>query len=567
MKSHNLNEYSHLFIKLKDGNCKWKIAIYVRLSKDDGNSVSLSIVNQIKKIARYLRNFEDFEIVDIYIDDGKTGTDFDRKDYIRLQQDVNLKIVNCIIVKDLTRYARNIADGIKELDNYVLEQKIRFISVGIPEIDTFKDPTQISSSEVYQALQNAEDFARITSKKVRDIKEIKREDGEFNGGAPPYGFIKKPENEQMECDTVAAEIVRKIFIWYAEGISIGTIAKKLNALGISNPTQYKKEQLKSKYCNSHSEHNSGLWWPQTIAKILTDKNYVGCSVQGKSSSFDHKRHKQILNRKEDYVIVPNAHEKIIDDDLFNKVQKIKSEHTRACNNNIGTVHLFANLVFCDCCNRAMKKTSSKQYNYLVCRTYKELGKEFCNAKRTINFKVLEDIVLKVIQTQINTVINLKDIIEKINQQPNINKNSVRLNANLENIKKEISKTEHIIDSAYIDWKNEDISKEQYQRIRIETEIKLEQLKETLQNIYREQQQIETGIQSNNEYFNKFIRYQNIEKLDRLMLIELINKIYIKQDKSVEIHFNYNNQYLLILEYIEQNKNLIEQTQKILKKTK
>lgn len=178
MENHNLNHYKHLFRHVAIGKPIWKLGIYVRLSKDDGSSVSLSIVNQIKKIARYLRDFEDFEIMDIYIDDGLTGTDFERNDYIRLQEDVSNKYVNCIIVKDLTRYARNIADGIKELDNYVLEQKIRFISVGIPEIDTYKDPTQISSSEVYQALQNAEDFARITSKKVRDIKEIKAEDGE-----------------------------------------------------------------------------------------------------------------------------------------------------------------------------------------------------------------------------------------------------------------------------------------------------------------------------------------------------------------------------------------------------
>lgn len=176
-------------------------------------------------------------------DDGLTGTDFDRNDYIRLQNDVDNRLVNCIIVKDLTRYSRNIADGIKQLDNYVLEKNIRFISVGIPEIDTYLQPTSISSSEVYQALQNAEDFARITSKKVRDIKEIKRFDGEKNGGFPPYGYLPNPSGEHWLPDPGAQEIVKRMFLWSMAGVSDTQIAKKLNDLNIPNPTLYKQQVL------------------------------------------------------------------------------------------------------------------------------------------------------------------------------------------------------------------------------------------------------------------------------------------------------------------------------------
>ena len=121
----NLSKFVHYFKKLYDGKMTWRIGIYVRLSKEDGNSVSASIENQIKRIARYLRDFEDFVIYDIYIDDGLTGTDFNREDYIRLQNDVKSKRINCVVFKDLTRYARNLADGIKELDTFVLEHKIR----------------------------------------------------------------------------------------------------------------------------------------------------------------------------------------------------------------------------------------------------------------------------------------------------------------------------------------------------------------------------------------------------------------------------------------------------------
>ena len=556
---HNISIYKDLFNTISDGNQYWKIGIYVRLSKDDGNSVSLSIVNQIKKIARYLRKFENFMIYDIYIDDGLTGTDFDRTDYIRLQEDIDNKIINCIIVKDLTRYARNIADGIKELDSYVLEKKIRFISLGYPEVDTFLDPTSISSSEVYQALQAAEDVARITSKKVRDIKEIKREDGEKNGGFAPFGYLQNSDGEHWLYDPVAGEIKKNMYLWSLEGMSDRSIAKKLNDLGIPNPTKYKQEILKLNYKNPHAKSNSGLWCSTTVSRILSDQTNIGCSVQGKSSSFDHKRHKQITKPKEEYVVVKDCHEKTVSNEVFEKVAKIRSQRSRITKKT-GKVHMFANLVYCSNCQRAMKKNNSKNQQYLVCRTYKDLGKEYCNAKRTINFSVLEKIVFESVKNQINLVINLQEIVEKINKNHVVNTKSERMELLISHTKQEIEKVERIYDSTYYDWKNDDITKDQYQRIRKETEQKLEQLRSTLQSLTEELRQYRTGIKSNNDYFQKFIQYKNIEALDRQLVVELIHRIYIFEDKTVKIEFNFEDKYLQIIEFIEQNKN--QENQKI-----
>lgn len=561
---HNFNEYKHLFKRLTDGTLFWKIAIYVRLSKDDGKKVSLSIINQIKLIAYYLRSFEDFEVVEIYIDDGLTGTDFDRDDFKRLQKDINNKDVNCIIVKDLTRFSRNMADGIKQLDEYVLEKGIRFISVDIPAVDTFENPTAISSPEVYHELQQAEDFARTTSKKVRAIKRIKREDGEKNGGFPPYGFLPNPDGEHWLIDPVASEIVKKIFLWSAEGLSDGEIAKKLNFLKVPNPTAY-KNSIGLKYHHPNSNNNSGLWWAPTVSKILADKNHIGCAVQGKSSSFDHKRHKQVAKKKEEYVVVEGSHEKAVSNELFKEVEDIRKQRMRICKKT-GKVHIFANLVYCSGCKRSMKKTNAGKNEYLVCRTYKELGKEYCNAKHSINFKVLEDIVLKTVQSQISLIVDLHKIVEKINQQGRVPQQSDRIKELIESATHEIKKTERLIDASYYDWKNDEISKDQYQRIRKETEGRLLQLKNTLRILSAEQKQMCEGITSNNEYFEKFLRYKNIDSLERLMLVELIDKIYINEDKSVKIEFKYNNQYLLILDYIEQN-NEKQEDPKILKKKK
>ena len=546
----NLRAYAHLFDRLSSGKPTWLIGVYVRLSKEDKGSVSLSIVNQIKMIARSLRTFDDFRVVDIYIDDGKTGTDFDRSDYVRLEEDIFSKAVNCMIVKDLNRYARNIADGIKALDDFVLKHKIRFISLGIPEIDTHKDPTAISSSEVYAALNAAEDFARTTSKKIRAIKAIKREDGEMNGGHPPYGYLANPDGVHWLYDPVAGEVIKQIFMWSASGMSDRGIAEKLNSLGILNPTAYKKS-IGINFRHPKAETNSGLWWPTTVKRILEDKTHIGCSVQGKSSSFDHKRHKQIQSKKEDYVVVADCHEKAVPDDLFQTVAQVRGARSRVCKQT-NEVHLFASLACCANCKLAMKKTGAKGFGYLVCKTYQVAGEEFCSRKRSIRVDVLEDIVLRVIQSQINLVADLQAIVEEINERPEINKQSLRLNQLLENCQKDFERETRILDASYYDWKNGDISKEQYYRIREEAEKKLEQMRASLLALAAEQAKAAKGVQANNEYFERFLKYQNVEALDRFMLIELIHKIYINEDKSVKVEFNFSDQYLRIMDFVQEN---------------
>ena len=546
----NLRAYAHLFDRLSSGNPRWLVGVYVRLSKEDKNSVSLSIVNQIKMIARSLRTFDDFRVVDIYIDDGKTGTDFDRSDYVRLEEDIFSKAVNCMIVKDLNRYARNIADGIKALDDFVLKHRLRFISLGIPEIDTYKDPTAISSSEVYAALNAAEDYARTTSKKVRAIKAIKREDGEKCGGFPPYGYLPNPDGEHWLYDPVAGEIIKQMFTWSASGMSDIAIAKKLNSLGIPNPTAY-KQSIGLNYYHPKGATNSGLWAASTIRSILNDKTNIGYSVQGKSSSFDHKRHKPIPARKEDYVVVPDCHEKTVSDELFDTVAQVRSTRSRVCKHT-DTVHLFAGLAYCSNCNRAMKKTNAKGIGYLVCKTYQYAGEEYCSRKRSISYKTLEDIVLGVIQAQIGLVADLQAIVEEINERPEINRQSLRINHLLENCQREFERETQLLDASYRDWKNADISREQYQRIREETEKKLDQIRATLQTLSAEQIKAAQGVAANNEYFERFLKYQNIEALDRLMLVELIDRIYINEDKSVKVEFNFSDQYLRIMDFVQEN---------------
>ena len=200
----------------------------------------------------------------------------------------------------------------------------------------------------------------------------------------------------------------------------------------------------------------------------------------------------------------------------------------------------------------MKKTNAKGHEYLVCKTYLYSGGKQCTSKRSIRFDALEDIVLAVIQAQIGLVADLQAIVAEINERPEINRQSLRINQLLENCQREFEKETRLLDASYLDWKNGDISREQYQRIREDTEKKLEQIRATLLSLAAEQQKATQGVKANNEYFERFLKYQNIEALDRLMLVELIHRIYINEDKSVKVEFNFDDQYMRVMDFVQQN---------------
>lgn len=562
MLTHNLQKYEKWILKRFDGNQEWRIGIYLRLSRADrrklkkllaeGKDISQidseSIVNQLKSLGLFLfESLEDFIVMDIYIDDGRTGTDFERSDYQRMMRDVESNIINCILVKDLTRFVRNFADGLKELESFVLEKNIRFISSEEPFVDSLIDPHCITSPTVYDYLKSGEDVARITSMKIRRNQEVKRFYGESTGGFAPYGFIK--EGKKYFIDKEVLAITNDIYLWSLQGMSDRQIAKKLNALGIPNPTKY-KQQKGLAYYNPHAEDNKGLWSPTTVGRILTDRTYIGAIVQHKTASFDHKRHKQKAVPKSEQVVVEDCHEKAITKEIFDNVQELRKQRRRSTKKT-GTAHIFANLVYCSDCKRAMKKTNAGKYEYLVCRTYKDAGRDFCTS-RSIRFDVLEKIVLETIKSQMSLVIDMQSIIDDVNNLPEIKTKSSRLEKLVEEQRKEIDRTERLIDASYHDWKNEDISREQYQRIRKDSEEKLESIRNTLQKIYAEQQQLDNGIRATDNYFKHFLKYKNIEELNKLLLVELIDKIYINVDKTVHIDFKYNDQYKLIIDYINEN---------------
>lgn len=532
----------------------WHIAIYIRLSKEDGNDESLSVTNQKKIIKEYLEQYfeGDYVIVDYYIDDGLTGTDYDRPDFQRMIHDMETGKVNCIICKNLSRMFRNYSDQGYFLEKVFPMNKTRFITVSDPKVDSYLRPEAIEGLEVpINGLMN-DRFAAKTSHDIRDTFATKRRKGEFIGAFAPYGYAKDPQDRNsLIIDEEAAQVVREIFkLFVYEGFSKNGIAKHLNELGIPNPAAYKRSKG-LKYNNPQSEKNDGLWSSSTITSILKNRMYIGTMVQGRQTVISYKVHDKVAVPEEDWYIVENTHEPVVERETFDKAQSLQLRDTRTAPTK-KELHLLAGFIRCADCKKAMTRQKTKNIVYYYCRTFRDKSKNLCT-KHTIKEETVKAVTLTIIQKQIDLVETITETIEAINKAPTVQTQSTRLTAMLKLRQKELDKTTNIIDGLYGDWKSGDISRDEYKRLKSKYEIQSEQLKQTIKNIQAECDVMAEGITTDDPYLVTFLKHKNVTNLERSILIDLVKNIYIHEGGEIEIEFNFADQHMRILEYIENNK--------------
>lgn len=540
----------------------WRIAVYIRLSKDDGNDESLSVTNQKKIIKEYIEEFFEGEyvIVDYYIDDGLTGTDYERPEFQRLVHDVETGVVNCIICKTLARAFRNYSDQGYFLEKVFPLYGVRFISIGDPALDTYKNPEAVQGMEVpITGLMN-DRYAARTSNDIRRTFNTKRRKGEFIGAFAPYGYAKDPEDKNsLVIDEEAAETVRTIYKWFVdEGMSKLGITKKLNEMGVLTPTEYKHSKGLMLHTPTASR-NDGLWGINTISRILNNEMYIGNMVQGQQRVISYKVHDKIATPKEEWFIVENTHEPIIDRETFEKAQKLQKRDTRTAP---GKKHnyLFSGFLRCADCNMSMARRTNRKpnklYVYYVCSTYVFKSKEKC-FRHVIKEEVLYEAVLKTIQTQISLVEDMAAVIEEINSTSTVCTQSKRLQQLLKDRNKELEKLTCVTDNLYMDWKCGDITRADYVRMKAKFEQQAEQVREIITNLQAEIQLSEKGVGSDNPYLTTFLKYKNVTSLDRGLLVELIDTIYVHENSEITIQFNFADQHKRIVEFIESNQHNLE----------
>ena len=308
-------------------NNVWRVGAYLRLSVDDGDDKieSNSITNQRKLINQYCKSKDDLAILNYYEDDGFTGTDFNRPGFKELLSDIKENNINCVIVKDLSRFGRNYIEVGNYLEQVFPAYGIRFIAIG-DNIDSYKDPNSLNNMVVpFKNLMNDE-YARDISNKVKSVFRSKIANDELCGGGQPYGYIRGKNIEgksRFIVDPEPAEIVRKIFDYALEGYSKQQIADILNEMCVDSPSYYREITLRKKQgkkINSFKSKNK--WYESSINRILRNEVYVGDMIQNKTKRINYKLHDAIKQPRSEWSILKDAHEPIISREKFQLVQDI-----------------------------------------------------------------------------------------------------------------------------------------------------------------------------------------------------------------------------------------------------
>ena len=373
--------------------------LYTRLSRDDGtNNQSISIDNQIALLKEFA-NQRDWTVYDTYVDDGYSGTNFQRPDFQRMIEDARQKRINTILVKDLSRFGRNHV-GVGMYEEQFREWGIRLVST-----DNIVDTGERETDPMF-AVSNVfyEFYAQQTSKKTREAKEVGARQGKCMGGNPPFGYIKDPDNRHHLIPSEDAPIVLEIFERIAKGDNTRMIACDFNARGIITPSV--------RLNNSYGVYvkrvvENPFWNANTINQMLNNEKYIGHLVQGKRKSISFKSKKRRFANPDEMIVVENTHEAIISMELWNEVQQKRKKPSRP---HVGQKHgasLFAGFAVCADCGCSMTamrmRADVDHLEILRCSRYTSGGKSACSG-HTIRWNHLYQLVLADVQGNVQAAI-------------------------------------------------------------------------------------------------------------------------------------------------------------------
>ncbi len=519
----------------------WNATLYLRLSRDDGDKEeSNSITGQRELLRDYISQHPELREYAVRVDDGFSGSTFERPSFQKMIEDVRAGRTDCIIVKDLSRFGRNYLDVGEYIEKIFPFLGVRFIAVN-DHYDSLGDKK--SSDDLIIPFKNLinEAYCRDISVKIRSQLEIKRKNGQFLGSFAAFGYLKDPQNKnRLIADEYAADIVRDIFRWKLEGVSPQDIADALNKLGVLSPMEYKRS-LGMKYTTSFKTNSKALWSAGTVIRILKNPIYTGVLVQGKETTPSYKVHKRITRDQSEWVVTEDSHEAIISKIDFDSVQKVLKLDTRRSPDG-EAVGLFSGMVFCGDCGASMvRKTvpaGGRKYVYYVCSAHKQ--EKSCSPHR-MRDTVLEDIVLDSLKQHIREVVDMSELLSMTDTAPLRTARAQKVQRQLEKKHEEYEKLQKLLMSLYENLADGIIDREEYTRLKQnftiraeETEKQMDALRENLSDIQNQG--------SSNDWMEEFSKRQGLTELDRSVVVALIDKILIHANDVVEIVYRWQDEF-------------------------
>lgn len=514
----------------------YRVGAYIRLSREDGDDrESESVENQRDIIHKFVEENEDLELIEEYVDDGYTGTNFDRPSFIRLKKDIEKGYINCVITKDLSRFGRDHIDTGYYLERYLPSNNIRYIAIG----DGVDTATSAGLNFLIFKLSFNDYYSQDISNKIKAVKKRKQEKGEYQATYPPFGYKKDPNNKNhLIIDEVTAPIVKRIFNMYINGIKTAGIAKILNEEKIPTPSYYLDT---NRYRNC-----SNKWLKANVCRLLRSEVYIGTVVGHKSYKINHKVKARTPVSRDKMIYVENMHEAIIDKETFEAVQKGLSEGGKwRERQNYNPIKKF---VYCGYCGRKatlknhkriVKSGEVHRHQYFAC-CIKSVNNHLCE-NGYIASSVILPLVKKSIKEECSKIVFSKGDLTSLYEQAKENSNSKKklIKREIESAEKELKNIEKKVEQIYADKldgiiRAEDFSKF-YNSYQEQKEKKLTHICE-LKKKFNE---------ANNE---KIINYKeikkiaeqclNMEELEPELLNKLIEKIEYYKGKKIKITYKF-----------------------------
>ena len=533
----------------------YRAALYVRLSKEDGDKEeSDSIVNQKDLIRAFLADKPDIHICAECVDDGYSGANFDRPSFKRMIRDIEAGRIDCVVVKDLSRFGLNFVEAGRYIDQIFPALGIRFIAVN-DNYDSINGRT--SSDKILIPFKNLinDAYCRDISIKVRSQLDIKRKKGDFIGSFAVYGYWKDPsDRHKLVVDEYAAAVIRDIFRWKLEGASQQRIADRLNGRGELSPMEYKR------FCGL--QYKSGFhvkpkakWTAVAIGRILRNEFYVGTLVQGRRTTPNHKVKKTIQKPSEEWVRVEDSHPAIVEKGDFLAVGRLLMQDTRVAPKE-ETVYLFSGLAFCGDCRQNMVRNSvcrnGKTYVYYICgnnRTNKA-----CSSHR-ISEAALTEAVFLSLKEHIANILDVERVLQYIETLPIHREEVQKADAQLVKKQEEISRYSRLKKTLYESLSDGLIDKEEYLELKSGYDMKIADAKAASEKLKEELEGLLQNRTGTSLWIERFKKYQNITELTRHIAVTLIERILVFEDSRIEIRFRYQYDYERALELIRNTQRL------------
>ena len=535
---------------------KTEAYMYLRLSRDDGDEGESNSIGNQRSLIRTYADTAGFEIIKEFVDDGFTGSNFERPDFKRMMKALKEEKCKTVIVKDLSRFGRDYIESGKYLQQIFPSMGVRFISVN----DNYdSDSADTSDTHLILPIKNFinDSYCRDISMKVKSSQKTKRERGEFIGAFAPYGYKKdKKIKNHLVVDRNVSHVIRKIFEMKIEGYSSKAIADELNRVGIPTPKDYKESQGSN--FKTGFAAGKGKWQAKMINRIIKNRVYIGDLEQGKRVKLNYKTDKEIRVLEEDWIKVENTHEGIVSETVFNVANKMMG---RDILNSRSKPNLLTGLLYCaDCGNQLVRRTQkvkSGKRIYYICGGYNRGEDCTRHSIREDDILVALDMILK------EHIKYQEELFERI-RKTDLSK--VEYELDLGDLLSEKKKYETLRKSLYLDLEDELIDEDEFQMFRKNYQNKIVEIEKQIENRKKAYVDLKEILISKENWLTGLEDYKDIDSLNRQTLVLFVDRILIgekNEDGRPEITVFFNDMEKLdILEKIlegkkkKNNENLI-----------